>query len=196
MDISRLIEQLQANLIYAFLLVIFLSLLALVLARFVVAQWLIGLTKRSANQYDDILVRNVRPKRIAWLAPLAVIYSTAPLFPDQQVIIAKVSLFLVLWISIITLVGLLNAINVIYESRKTYKGVSIAGYLDIAKLLFIFVGLILSITIVTDKSPIALLTGLGAVAAVLMLIFQNTILSLVASVQIAANDLIKEGRLD
>jgi len=55
------------------------------------------------------------------------------------------------------------------------------------------VALVLSISLMTGRSPIALLTGLGAVAAVLMLIFQNTILALVASVQIAANGLMREG---
>jgi len=121
------------------------------------------------------------------------VYAASSLFPEQQIIISKASLLLILWILTITLISLLNAVNIIYESRKSYKGVSIAGYLDIAKILFLFVAIILSITIFTNKSPLALLTGLGAVAAVLMLIFQNTILSLVASVQIAANDLIKEG---
>lgn len=193
MQISQLAEQLQSNPIYAFLLVSLLTAMALVFTRLVLAKWLIGLANRSANQYDDVLVRTLKPKRIAWLAPLAVIYATSSLFPEQQIIISKASLLLILWILTITMISLLNAVNLIYESRKSYKGVSIAGYLDIAKILFLFVAVILSITIFTDKSPLALLTGLGAVAAVLMLIFQNTILSLVASVQIAANDLIKEG---
>jgi miniconductance mechanosensitive channel len=94
---------------------------------------------------------------------------------------------------IITISALLNAINEIYESRPSYNGVSIQGYLDIVKIVIVVVGLILSTTLMTDESPIVLLTGLGAIAAVLMLIFQNTILSLVASIQIAANDLLKEG---
>ncbi|MRR52845.1 MAG: mechanosensitive ion channel, partial [Rhodocyclaceae bacterium] len=110
-----------------------------------------------------------------------------------QVLISKAALFVILWLAVLTLTGLLSAVNEIYESRPNYNGVSIQGYLDIAKILFVLVGIILSITLATGESPVVLLTGLGALAAVILLIFQNTILSLVASIQIAANDLLKEG---
>ena len=113
--------------------------------------------------------------------------------PAQQAFIGKAALFLILWIVALTLFALLSAINTLYEQRSGYRGVSIAGYLDIAKLLILMVALVLSISLLTGRSPIALLTGLGAVAAVLMLVFQNTILALVASVQIAANGLLREG---
>ena len=93
------------------------------------------LAARSKSKIDDILVRRLHPFRMAWLAPLAVIYITAFLFPDVQVVLSKVSLFFILWLSVLTLNGLLNAINEIYESRPNYNGVSIQGYLDIAKLL-------------------------------------------------------------
>jgi len=93
----------------------------------------------------------------------------------------------------LTLISLLNAVNEIYESSKNFNGVSIQGYLDIAKILFVLSAVILSVAVITGESPWVLITGLGALTAVLLLIFQNTILSLVASIQIVANDLIKEG---
>jgi len=65
--------------------------------------------------------------------------------------------------------------------------------LDIGKLLFLMVGIILSISLFTGESPVLLLSGLGALSAVLLLVFQDTILALVASAQIAINDLVKEG---
>ncbi len=170
-----------------------LSVLLFVLARYVIARALTGLAARTQSKYDDILVRNLRPNRMAWFAPLLVIYTNASLFPDAETLIAKAALFVILWLAVLTLTGLLSAVNDIYESRPSYNGVSIQGYLDIAKILFALVGIILSITLITDESPVVLLTGLGALAAVIMLIFQNTILSLVASIQIAANDLLKEG---
>jgi len=71
--------------------------------------------------------------------------------------------------------------------------VSIQSYLDITKILFILVAIILSISLFSGESPLVLLTGLGALTAVLLLIFQDTILALVASINIAANNLIKEG---
>ena len=193
MNITTTFEPLKDTPLLAMLAFLLISLAAYLLFRFLMAHWLTGLAKRSANTFDDILIKHLRPKLLSWVAPLVVIYISARYFPGQQILISKVSLFIILWIAAITLASLLHAVNIMYEKRKNYSGVSIAGYLDIGKLLVILMAIILSITIITDKSPVVLLTSLGAVAAILILIFQNTILSLVASIQIAANDLIKEG---
>lgn len=193
MDLTRLVDQLQSNGLSALAVTLAAAAVAFVLARYVLARWFVRFSQRSANQVDDVLVRHLRPGRLAWLAPLLAVYVLARLFPDQQDLVAKLALGLILWLSALTLLALLSAINTIYESRPDYSGVSIAGYLDIARLAIVFVAVILSITLVTGKSPVALLTGLGAIAAVLMLVFQDTILALVASIQIAANGLLKEG---
>ncbi|MHB8192930.1 MAG: mechanosensitive ion channel family protein [Bellilinea sp.] len=193
MTTAEFIEQLQTNVPTAAGVVLLLSVIAFILFRYGIARLFMSLAARSSSKYDDILVRHLKPFRMAWLAPLVVVYIMAFLFPSAQEMISKIALFLILWVSIITIAALLTAINQIYESRPNYNGVSIQGYLDIAKLLFLLVGIILSITLITGQSPVVLLTGLGAIAAVLLLIFQTTILSLVASVQIAANDLLKEG---
>jgi miniconductance mechanosensitive channel len=193
MQVADFLNQLKTNLPAAAGLVLLLSVLVLLLFRYGIARGLAGLAARSTTRYDDILVRHLKPARMAWLAPLVLIYVSASLFPEYESLVSKACLFLILWLSIITLTSLLAAINEIYEGRPSYNGVSIQGYLDIARLLFVLVGLILSVSLLTGESPVVLLTGLGAIAAVLMLIFQNTILSLVASIQIAANDLLKEG---
>ncbi|MHB8933001.1 MAG: mechanosensitive ion channel family protein [Bellilinea sp.] len=193
MTTAEIIEQLQTNLPTAAGVVLLLSVIAFILFRYGIARLFMSLAARSSSKYDDILVRHLKPFRMAWLAPLVVVYIMAFLFPSAQEMISKIALFLILWVSMLTIAALLTAINQIYESRPNYNGVSIQGYLDIAKLLFLLVGIILSITLITGQSPVVLLTGLGAIAAVLLLIFQTTILSLVASVQIAANDLLKEG---
>ncbi len=168
-------------------------LLAFIIARYFVARGLVYLTKRTRNQWDDILVKHLRPNRLSWLAPLAVAYYFSFLWPQFAANIQIWTLFFMLWLGIVTINSLLNAVNAIYESRTTYSGVAIQGYLDLTKLLFIGIGIILSVSIFTGKSPLLLLGGLGALTAILLLVFQDTILDLVASVQIAANDLVKEG---
>jgi len=187
------IAQLQSTPWIAVSAVVVLSILLFLLARYGIARLITGMAARTSSKYDDIFVRHLRPHQVAWLAPLIILYTNAYLFPGYQVIVSKIALFFILWVSVVTLSRLMNAANEIYESRPNYNGVSIQGYFDIAKLVAALVGIILSITLLTDESPVVLLTGLGAVAAVLMLIFQSTILSLVASIQIAANDLLKEG---
>lgn len=174
--------------------IIFISSIALFLfTRNILARGLIRLASRTKTKVDDILLKHLRPSRTSWLAPLTVIYAFAYLLPDYEDAIKKVTLFLILWVSVITITSLLNALNEIYESRPSFSGVSIQSYLDITKILFILVAIILSISLFSGESPLVLLTGLGALTAVLLLIFQDTILSLVASINIAANNLIKEG---
>jgi miniconductance mechanosensitive channel len=193
MNTNEFILQLQSNVSLALSVVVITSIVLFLLARYVIARGLMNLAARTSSKIDDILVGHLNPVRMAWLAPLALIYTGAALFPDYAVYIEKAALFFILWLTVVTFNALLNAINDIYESRPSYNGVSIQSYLDIVKIAAVLLGIILTVTLVTDDSPIVLLTGLGALAAVLMLIFQNTILSLVASIQIAANDLLKEG---
>jgi miniconductance mechanosensitive channel len=168
-------------------------LLLFLFTRNVIARGLIYIASRTQTKVDDILVKHIKPLRISLLAPFVAIYLFAYLIPEYQHYFEIGALFVILWISLLTLLSLLNAINEIYESRPTYNGVSIQGYLDIFKILILLVGAILSISLFSGESPMVLLTGLGALTAVLLLIFQNTILSLVASIQINSMDLIKEG---
>ena len=174
---------------------IFIAALALILliARNIIARGLIVLSSHTKTKVDDILVKHLKPLRVAWLVPLLVMYLSAAFFPVYQHWIEIASLFGILWLSTLTISSLLNALNDIYETRPTYKGVAIQGYLDIVRILIILVAVILTISLLSGESPLVLLTGLGALTAVLLLIFQNTILSLVASVQINTMDLIKEG---
>jgi miniconductance mechanosensitive channel len=182
-----------SNPVISLISVLILSILTFLIARGILARGLIYIASHTRTKYDDIIVRNLRPFRVAWLAPLLLIYSLAYLLPDIQIYIEKACLFLILWVAAITINALINAANEVYESRPSFTGVSIQGYLDIVKILVIIVGIILSISLITDESPIVLLTGLGALTAVLLLIFRDTILSLMASIQISTQDLVKEG---
>ncbi len=193
MSATELQAWIDQNTILALSGMILLGVVVLLLARSVIASNLLRLAKRTANKYDDIIVRDLHPYRLVWLAPLILFYALAHFFPAYQRYIEVVSLFAILWLAAITLISLLNTVNDVYESSKGYSGVSIQGYLDIAKILIAAVAIILSIALVTGQSPLVLLTGLGAVTAVLLLVFHDTILAIIASIQIVVHELIKEG---
>lgn len=163
------------------------------LARLIFGRGLLYLTSLTRNQYDDIIARELRLYRAAWLVPFTVLYLAASLSPQYQVVIEKTALFVILWLAVVTLNGLTNAVNQIYESSSVFKGVSIQGYLELLKLLVMLVGIILSISLITGQSPLLLLSGLGALTAILLFVFHDTLLSLIASIQISVNDLVKEG---
>jgi len=170
-----------------------LGLLLYLIARFLIARALLFVARRTENRYDDIVVEELRPFRLAWLAPLLVIYCSASLLPEATEVIRRIVLFFILWLVIVTTNSLLNAVNTIYESSDYYHGESIQGYLDLIKIILILVGITVTISLFTGKSVLVLLSGLGAAMAILILVFRDTILSFVASVQIQAQDLINEG---
>jgi miniconductance mechanosensitive channel len=159
------------------------------------ASALFSIVGETQTTYDDVVVKRLKPRRLALLAPLAVVFLFAYLLPNPQAAetVRKVALFIGLWLIILTISGLMDAIYDIYESRREFSGASIKGYFDILTILLVAAGVIISISIITGESPIVLLAGLGALMAVLLLVFRETILSLVASVQISTNDLVKEG---
>lgn len=161
--------------------------------RLLIARTLLYVTGRTRNKYDDILVAKLRPYRFAWIAPLLAVYYFAGLLPDAAGAIRNVVSFLIAWLVILTVNSLLNAFNAIYEASRFYHGDPIQPYIDVAKIVLVLVGVILSISWFTGQSPLVLLTGLGALMAVLLLLFQDTLLGFMAGVQIQSNDLVNEG---
>jgi len=87
----------------------------------------------------------------------------------------------------------LKGLNEIYQTLPVSQGKSIKGYIQVVQILFYSVVIILIISTFTGNSPKTLLTGLGALAAVLMLVFKDTILGLVAGIQLAGNDMVRIG---
>jgi miniconductance mechanosensitive channel len=187
LDLTTLPPWLQGIVVFA------ISAATFVVARYLLARGLTYVARRTKNKVDDIIVAHLHPFRFAWIAPLVVLYYAADLLPSGVVTIRHILLFLILWLALVTGNALLNAANEIYERSSLYRGQSIQGYLDLLKLIVVSVGLILTVSLFTGQSPLVLLSGLGAVMAVLLLLFQDTLLSFVASLQIHANDLVKEG---
>lgn len=166
---------------------------AWLVARNVVARAFVSLTQHSKNQYDDMLVRHIHPYRLAWLAPLLLTYYLVTWVPEWTAPVQTLMLTGVVWLVVLTIAGVLTAVNRIYEASSAYQGVSIQGYLDLGKLLIIAVGIILTISQLTGKSPLVLLSGIGAITAILLIIFHDTLLSFVANLQIQSHDLVREG---
>ena len=172
---------------------IVLGVVVLLIARLIISRGLVYLSKRTKSKYDDILVEKLRPFRLAWIAPLLLLYYSAGLVPEGTELVRSIVIFLILWLVVITVNSLLNALNAIYEASDYYRGEPIQVYIDLLRLVMVLVGIVLSISLLTGQSPMVLLTGLGAMMAVLLLVFRDTMLSFVAGLQIQSNDLVKEG---
>jgi len=149
--------------------------------------------KQTATHLDDILIEQGVLNRLAFGVPLLVIYLFSDLFPDYSHIIQQCLSALLVVVLILIANAVLDAVNEIYSRSKFVHQLNIKSYLQISKLILNILAGIIVIAILIDKSPIYLLSGIGALTAVLLLIFKDTILSFVASIQIHSNDLFKIG---
>lgn len=135
--------------------------------------------------------------RLANIVPALVLSIGIELVPGRPAALVTVvqnvcSAFIVLTIAL-ALGSALNVVNVLYSRRPSARLKPIKGYVQVSKIIIYAIAVILMIATLIDRSPLILLSGLGAMAAVLLLIFQDTLLSLVASVQISSNDIIRVG---
>ena len=91
------------------------------------------------------------------------------------------------------LLGLLNVLSTTYQEYKKPHQPSIKGYIQLVKIIIIVTAAVLIVSMMLDKSPLAFLTGLGAASAIIILVFKDTILGFVASVQVASYDMVRIG---
>ena len=147
---------------------------------------------RDAELQDFGVIR--RLSNIVPAVVLATGVNAIPGLPEAAVTVVQnvCGGFIVLTVAL-ALGAVLDIINLLYQRRPDAHLHPIKGYLQVMKIVLYAVATILIIATLIDRSPLILLSGLGAMAAVLMLIFQDTLLSLVASVQITSNDLIRVG---
>ncbi|MCD4651328.1 MAG: mechanosensitive ion channel family protein [Candidatus Cloacimonetes bacterium] len=173
--------------------ILVLAVMAYLITRLVINRIASFVASQTRTVWDDLIIKNKVLYYFAALMPWLVIYIFSGTFPEYEKIIAKIANLMLAWVGLMIFFASLNALNAIYYTFTFSKDKPIKGYLQIVKMIgFLFV-LIISISIIMGKSPIVLLSGLGAVTAILMLVFKDTILSLVASLQISFNNLVNTG---
>ncbi len=153
--------------------------------------------KRTKTDWDDLLLKRKVLTRISHLAPAIIVYFFIKYAfkESSQVVgfIQSATFIYMIIIGLLVLDSVINALNDIYEKLPWAKNRSIKGYIQIVKIFFYFIAIILILSILLDKSPSKLITGLGAVAAILLLVFKDTILGFVASIQLSANNMVGIG---
>lgn len=187
--------QLQSALALALLVVV--ALLANFIVKRVLVRGLYRLFRNVPQTQQALNPENSVIARLANVVPALIIslgIKLVPGLPEGLVTVIQnvAGAFIVLTIAL-AVGNVLNLVNELYERRPDANQRPIKGYLQVVKIGVYGVATILIIATLVDRSPLILLSGLGAMAAVLMLIFQDTLLSLVASVQISSNDIIRIG---
>lgn len=153
----------------------------------------------SSTQYDDALLGGGVISRLAHVVPALVIFlgiPHIPALPDSLVtVVRNVANAYMIFTVALSLGNLLNTVGDIYAQTDPVRARNkpIKGYLQLVKIIGFIVAGILVVAVLVERSPLLLLSGLGAMTAVLMLVFKDTILSFVASVQLSSHDMLRVG---
>ena len=155
------------------------------------------IVRKTKIEWDDYLLNDKVLNNACHLIPPIVIYLLLPLaFPPLSPLLSYLLMFLQIYIVVVT-VRLINAvISSLYElSNRSdkLKDRPLKGVYQMMKMVVIGIGAIIIFSLLLDKDPSRLLTGLGASAAILMLVFKDTIMGLVAGVQLSAYDMLRPG---
>ena len=169
------------------------SLIAFWVTQKVILTLLTKMFRKTSTQLDDIMVNRNVFNRLAYVVPALIFYNFAHAAPQFTFFIQRASLSLMALAGLLVVNSFLNALGDIYQQTKYSERMHIKSYLQITRLIINILGSVVIVAVLIGKSPALLLSGIGAMTAVLMLIFKDTILSLVASLQISSNDLFKIG---
>ncbi len=172
-----------------------------VIANFVAKRYILsGLSyviSKSSSKWDDAVLRQRTLNRLAHLAPALVIYVFTPIalegLDSVIAIISSAVLIYMIIMLMLVLDSLLNTFEDIYQNFRASKQIPIKGFIQVLKLVLYFIAAIFVISILLNKTPIYLLSGVGALAAVMMLVFRDSILGFVAGIQLAANKMVSVG---
>ena len=155
------------------------------------------LTSKTDSNWDDHLLSDDVLKNVCRLIPPIVVSAMIPFALEGEPALLNFTLRLC-WVYI-TAVGvklICSFITSLYEisaEHEKFKDHSLKGIFQMIKLVVVCIGAIIIISALIDKDPVAILTGLGAGTAILMLVFQDTIKGLVAGIQLMANDMLRPG---
>ena len=169
------------------------SIFSYLFMRYIVIKALFHLFQKTSNTIDDILIENGLFNRLSYILPLIIFYNLFNSLIGDYLFINRLVLVLIAIVIVASINSLLNVISDVYNKSKYSSAINIKSYFQVLRLLINLFSLIIIISILTGQSPFYLLSGIGALTAVLMLVFKDTILSFVSSIQINSNNLFKVG---
>ncbi len=176
---------------------LFLSAIAAFIAKRYIVAGLTYVLSKVSPKWKDALLRQRVLRRLVYLVPAVVIYDLIPIALEGHgslitFIQSALSIYMII-IVMLVLNALLSSMEEIYQSHKGAKRVPIKGFVQALKIVLFFITTIFVISIFLNKTPVYLLSGVGALAAVMMLVFRDSILGFVAGIQLAANKMVAVG---
>ena len=181
------------------LLIISVALLANVICRHIILRAVAKLVQRTKATWDDVVFDHKVMIHISRMVAPIFIYLAIPLaFPEHAEsgvldFMRRICLIYIIAVFLRFISVFLSAVYHVYSEREQFKDRPLKGLLQTAQVTIFFIGGIVIVSTLINKSPTVLLSGLGASAAILMLVFRDTILGFVSGIQLSANNMLKVG---
>ena len=183
---------------FAVLLIIILLALAVdYICRYILLGAFKKFAKKTTNQLDDLIIEKKIINKGMHIIPSILIFTMLPIaYPspaDKEILVLlqKLCQIYIITVSLLFINSLLNLGVELFHRNDKFKDKPLKGFVQIVQVILFSVGIILLISILINESPSTIFTGIGASAAILMLVFKDTILGFVAGIQLSANDMLR-----
>jgi len=182
-----------SNLITSLLIVISISLIVITInyiAKKIILSFFKRIAKSTSSTFDDLLIKNKVPVLLSFIPSLFFLYIVIPTYVENLVIVIE-ALTIVLFI--ITVKSVLGTVKDYFKLSSSLKHIPIDSYIQVVMIFIWFVGIILILSVLTGREIGTFLASLGALSAIIILVFRDTILGFVSSIQITVNDTVRIG---
>ena len=181
------------NILYHLLIVVIITaIFSLIFNKLIIVFIRSRLNKLSFDIGKQLLEKKVLIP-IGWAIPIIIFEAGLGSYSPDEGIIARLTKSLIILVFIISFTRFLAAISESFKGNKAFGGTPIQSYMQLLKLIIYLFGLIIIVCTLSNTSPWTIISGLGALTAVILLVFKDTILGLVASIQVFGSDTIREG---
>ena len=174
---------------------IFISIVLIVLiinfiGRIIILSFFRRIAKSTANAFDDLLIKNKVPRLLSFVPSLFFLFWIIPIYNEDLLIILE-ALTIILFI--VTVKSVLGTVKDYFKLSSSLKHIPIDSYIQVVMLFLWFIGIILILSVLTGREIGTFLASLGALSAIIILVFRDTILGFVSSIQITVNDTVRIG---
>ncbi|MDG1899127.1 MAG: mechanosensitive ion channel family protein [Phycisphaerales bacterium] len=163
--------------------------------KFLIRYFVLRPYRNKPDHPVSLLLKYKVVTRLSHLVPLFLLAYGLPLLSYLYVDVWTQPLIdvYIIWIGVMIILGLIDVLEDVYESKGLEERFALRGVTQAGKLVVVLVGILLLVSVLFAKSPIYFLSGIGAAMAIILLIFKDTILGLVAGIQLNANKMIQVG---
>lgn len=179
--------------ILSFMIIIVVCIVAKVIVKYIMIKVATKVSVNTKHKWDDIFLKNKFFHHLSWIAVPIVLNLFTGSLPDYNLFLDKTADVFSIIIFVMLVGSIINSADEIYRSYEISKVRPIKGLLQVAKVVLYIIGGVIFIAVLIGESPLVLLGGIGAMTAIITLVFKDAILGFVAGIQLTANDMIRIG---